>query len=138
MIKFGNVYFDKIDLEDSIINSWSNENGVLKIEIEASLIKTHPKFQKPKKNERSFYIEGTLIFNNVINISGMVPMEYVTPFGYADGTKDYDVIHCLWKIEDGFYLEAEFGEVTIKCDMPILILKDDNEIVESKILKFDE
>ena len=122
-----NFQFKYVNLENSLVYGWIYKNQVLTVNLDIEINEGHELYKKPPSNERASFTKGTLIFNNILKINGLLLLEDVKPTANENEKPDYDLIHCLWKTNEGFYFEGEFGEVNLKSDDPILIL--DNEFI---------
>ncbi len=122
-----NVEFDYVDIENSIVLGWVFDNSMLSFELEVALSKGHQCYSMPKKNERACFKRGQLIFSNVTEIDGLLPMENVIPIGGIANEYDYDTVHCILIAVEGYYIEGEFGEVNCQSEFPVLKITIDNE-----------
>ncbi|MGX5172429.1 hypothetical protein ACUR5C_00210 [Aliikangiella sp. IMCC44653] len=106
--------FKGIDLTDSFVLYWELERNCLSFDLEASIWPESRYYSKPKDDEFTCYKKARLDFLNVNSIQGLKDMSQVTPSTDADGEKDYGNIDVLTIGDEGYFLEGDFGEVTIK------------------------
>ena len=118
------VLFEHVDLQGSIVLSWRIETDRLIVELEISLMPSHPQYSERMPGERSCFRRGRLVFPKIRSVSGLFSMDEVQPSIDATGSPDYDTVYTL-KSDDGrlFYFEGEFGEVTLECGAPRLDLE---------------
>lgn len=106
--------FKGIDLNDSFVLNWSQENDHLSFELEASIWPESEHYIPPKKDEHTCYRKATLEFVAVTNISGLPPKESVQSSTDPDGTVDYGSIDDLKALDGSFLVVGDFGSVTIQ------------------------
>ena len=105
--------FKGIDLNDSFVLSWRQEPNEVIFELEASIWPASEYYEKPKKDEYTCYKSACLSIKNAKEIKGLKEMNKVKPATDAAGEKDYGNIDALQKSSNGFYIEGEFGHVSI-------------------------
>lgn len=113
------ISFESVDLQDSIVLSWLQRSSSIEVTLEASLLPRHPLYLSPKPGERSCFRRAVLAFRNVREVDGLLQMSEVEPSVDSTGA-DYDTLHVLGILDDRYYLEGEFGEVSIVSDPPTL------------------
>lgn len=106
--------FKGIDLNDSFVLNWSQENDHLSFELEASIWPESEYYIAPKKDEHTCYQKATLEFVGVKNISGLKPKESVQSSTDTDGSVDYGNIDDLKVLDGSFLVIGDFGSVTIQ------------------------
>jgi len=106
--------FKGIDLTDSFVLYWELKNNCLSFDLEASVWPESRYYSKPKKGEFTCYKKVRLDFLNLESIHGLKEMEQVKPSTDASGETDYGNIDALTIEDDDYFLEGDFGEVTIK------------------------
>ncbi|WP_223789855.1 hypothetical protein [Marinicella meishanensis] len=128
MKKLGEIHFEQVDMTDSIVLGWDCTARAFRIRLDVSLLAEHPKYDTPPRQHRSCFVSGELVFDKLTAVSGLHSMDEVSPTTDADGSIDYDTLHGLWKVEGGFCVEGEFGEVRLSSDPPILRISSLDEI----------
>ena len=105
--------FKGIDLNDSFVLSWRKEPNEVVFELEASIWPESEYYEEPKKDEYTCYKPARLSIKNTKEIKGLKEMNQVNPSTDITGEKDYGNIDAMHKSKDGFYIEGEFGLVSI-------------------------
>ena len=105
--------FKGIDLNDSFVLSWAHKPNEVVFDLEASIWPESKYYEKPLKDEYTCYKHARLSIINIKEIKGLKEMSQVLPATDATGEKDYGNIDTLKKSKDGYYLEGEFGSVSI-------------------------
>lgn len=103
-----------IDLNDSFVLNWVQENDSLSFELEASIWPESEHYTEPKKDEYTCYRKATLGFVGVKNITGLKPKETVQSTTDPDGSVDYGNIDDLQALDGSFLVVGDFGSVTIE------------------------
>lgn len=106
--------FEGVDLNDSFILAWAQEDGRLAFYIEASIWPTSKYYSKPKAGEYTCYRRAVLEFTGAAEITGLRPTELTPSSIDPDGSKDYGNIDSLVASESGFRLAGDFGDVNIR------------------------
>jgi len=122
--KANGLYFEFVDLSDSIVVGWRNVSESFSVDLEVSISKHHPLYIKPPSEHRSCFKKGVLKFASVTSIEGLLPVEDVTPTKDANGEIYFDTLHGVWTTDTGYYIEGEFGEVQIESAAPTLDFDD--------------
>ena len=105
--------FKGIDLNDSFVLSWSRRTNELIFEVEASIWPESKYYEKPKEDEYTCYKPARLSFKNIKQIDGLLDMSQVTPSTDASREKDYGNIDALQENSGGFFIEGNFGSISI-------------------------
>ena len=103
-----------IDLNDSFVLNWVQDNDSLFFELEASIWPESEHYTEPKKDEYTCYRKATLGFVGVKNITGLKPKEIVQSTTDPDGSVDYGNIDDLQALDGSFLVVGDFGSVTIE------------------------
>jgi len=106
--------FQGIDLNDSFVMGWSQSDGNLSFELEASIWPGSKFCTEPKENENTCYRKAILSFEGADSIQGLKPIYTVASSTDPDGTVDYGNIDSLSLTSGGFEIEGDFGSVIIK------------------------
>lgn len=130
----GEIYFDHVNVQDCIVLGWDCTLAALRIRLHVSLLPKHPQYMAPLAEDRSCFVSGKLVFPNPRNLSGLDPMDQVTPSLDPDGSLDYDTLHGVCSIAEGYYLEGEFGSVILASDAPVLLLAGTSHVYPARIL----
>jgi hypothetical protein len=111
--------FDRLDLTESFILSWTIEGGDVVFEADFLLIEGHPNYRRPSAGEWACFRRGTLKFPNVRSLKGLPSMADVHPAIDANGEIDYGHFDSLVEVVSGqFELSGDFGVVRLECDQP--------------------
>ena len=105
--------FKGIDLSDSFVLFWKNEDDKLVFELEASIWSESSYYEKPKEDEHTCYKKARLEFKKIISIQGLLEMHQVNPSIDRNGDIDYGNIDELHLEDTSFKLNGDFGNVTI-------------------------
>jgi hypothetical protein len=111
--------FDGVDLEDSWILGWhfDADQHRLVFNLEASLWPGHTSYVLPSPDKHTCYKQAHLIFEQVANVNGLLPMDSVKTNIDPDGSIDYGNVEGLHCVGDGIYkFSSDFGEVSIRCE----------------------
>lgn len=120
--------FDSVDLEDSWVLDWRFDSASkqLVFDLEVSLRQGHKNYTKPLQGEWTCYKPGHLIFDRVLKIEGLLPMESVNHSIDPDGSIDYGNIEGFRNIGDDKYIfSGDFGEVSVTCSSVRLEIVDE-------------
>jgi len=93
--------------------SWRSGENELIFNVEASIWPESKHYENPKKDEYTCYKPAILTFKNVKEIKGLLEMSQVKPSTDPDGARDYGNIEDLQENSEGFFLEGDFGSVSI-------------------------
>lgn len=116
------MYFKGVQLDESIVLGWTLTDD-LEISMEIALDSSHALYEPPIPGERACFKPGILKFPNASAVQGLLSQDEVTPCGSDDGP-DFDTFHTLVSREGGYYVEGEFGEVTLQSSVPVLCFGD--------------
>ncbi|MCY7375983.1 MAG: hypothetical protein LH472_08430 [Pyrinomonadaceae bacterium] len=119
--------FDGVDLEDSPVLGWRFDSAVdqLVFDLVVSLWQGHQHYAPPLLGEYTCYKRGSLIFDFVTSINGLLPMNAVKYTTDPDGSIDYGYIEGLRYSNDNKYnFEGDFGEVSVQCQDVCLKIND--------------
>ena len=105
--------FKGIDLEDTIVLSWSQTNNHVVFQLEVSIWPESPHYEAPKINEYTCYKKGVLKFSGTSNVQGLKEQAHAISSIDTDGSIDYGNIDYLGKTASGFEVVGEFGSVHI-------------------------
>ena len=106
-------FMEGIDLQDSIILDWSISEKEFSIELEASIWPSSIHYFEPKLNEYTCYKKALLVFRGFNSILGLKLQKDVHTSRDPDGSLDYGNVDYLNKTDEGFVIEADFGNVKI-------------------------
>ncbi len=100
--------FEGTDLGDSWVLGWHRDevSKQLVLDLDVSLWPGHPAYDSPLPGEHTCYKLGRLVFDDVVDVSGLPSMREVKPITGPDGSIDYGNIEGFHSPEDGTY---EFG-----------------------------
>ena len=118
MSKLKGIMFDGVDLEDSWVLGWYLDSDLKQLifNLEVSLWKGHKNYSKPLPGEWTCYKRGSLIFDKVTKIDGLLLIETVKYSIDLDGSIDYGNIEGFRYSSNGEYkFGGDFGEVSITC-----------------------
>lgn len=110
--------FENVYLEDSYVLSFNKTDSSVEIPIEAVLTETHPLYAPPLPGEQYCYRQMTIRF--------FLPQTYnfvlkkMTPIRDPDGSIDYGNIDEFFLENGKYYLNGEWGDLTIVSEPPIL------------------
>lgn len=106
--------FAGIDLPDSYILSWRQEDDRMSFEMLFVLTIDHALYKHPNEDEWACYRSGRLSFQNVTQCTGLPDMKLVMPATDAEGHKDYGCMDTFVETSAGQYeLSGDFGAATI-------------------------
>jgi hypothetical protein len=102
-----------VDLEDSWVLGWSlNPAGTqLRFTLEASLWPGHPSYSQPKPGEYTCYRPATLYFEQVVELTGLLPQEKASSTVDPGGTRDYGNIEGLVEAGGAYSFSGSMGDV---------------------------
>ncbi|MCY7375258.1 MAG: hypothetical protein LH472_04720 [Pyrinomonadaceae bacterium] len=112
------ITFDGVDLEDSFILGWYFDFAVKKLvfDLEVSLWQGNKYYTPPVNGEYTCYKRGTLVFDDVQSIDGLLPMDSVKHTNDIDGSIDYGNVESLrCESDDTYKVDGDFGEVSVHC-----------------------
>lgn len=121
------ITFDYVDLEDSCLLGWHFDPVLnqLIFDLDVSLWRGHEHYAPPLLGEYTCYKRGTLIFDFVTSINGLLPMNVVKYTIDPDGSIDYGYIEGLrYSCDDKYNFEGDFGEVIVQCQDVRLKIND--------------
>ena len=111
--------FAGIDLPDSYILSWRQEDDSVNFEMLFVLTIDHPLYKQPNQDEWACYRSGRLTVQNVTRCTGLPDMRLVIPATDAEGHKDYGCMDTFIETAAGQYkLSGDFGTATIHGSEP--------------------
>ena len=119
--------FDGVDFEDSWVLGWrfDPKSNRLVFDLDVSLWQGHKHYTKPLPGEWTCYKRGSLVFDQVSNIEGLLPMESVKYTVDLDGSIDYGNIEGFRNIvNDKYNFGGDFGEVSVSCSDVRLEIND--------------
>lgn len=105
--------FKGIDLMDSFITSWKQEDDSLSFELEVSIWPDSKYYSEPKEKEYTCYKTGILKFSGFSILKGLLQSSEVSSSTDPDGSIDFGNIEYFAKSESGFEIHGEFGQVVI-------------------------
>jgi hypothetical protein len=108
--------FDGVDLEDSCVLGWHSDDvrKQLVFDLEVSVWPGHPHYSAPKSGEYTCYKRGRLIFEDVMEIQGLLPTHKVKSTRDPDGSIDYGYIEGFHSGGDGVYeFSGDVGDVRV-------------------------
>ena len=105
--------FKGLDLNDSFVLGWSSTETDITIKIEASLWPESSLYLKPKFDEYTCYRSCEIKFSGFSSFTGLIDQNNVKPVKDIDGTLDYGNIDSLVRVNQGFKVFGEFGNVEI-------------------------
>lgn len=106
--------FEGVDLNDSFVLGWTQDDGRLAFYIEASIWPASKYYSTPKEGEYTCYRKAVIEFVGFIEIIGLRPIELTLSSTDPDGSKDYGTVDSLVVSENGFILTGDFGDISIK------------------------
>ena len=116
------MIFEGVRLDECIVLGWTLTDD-LEISLDIALDLSHALYEPPIPGERAYFKPGILKFPNVSAVQGLLSQDEVTPCG-PDDDPDFDTLHALASREGGYYVEGEFGEVTLQSSAPVLCFGD--------------
>lgn len=105
--------FRGIDLNDSFVLGWHYEGDRLIFNLEVSVWPESEYYHAPKEGEYTCYRRGTLIFEGVKSIKGLLPMAEARSSTDASGEADYGNIDTLVIRPGSAQIIGDFGSVEI-------------------------
>lgn len=109
--------FEGTDLGDSWVLGWHRDevSKQLTFDLDVSLWPGHPAYDLPIPGEHTCYKRGRLIFDDVVEVSGLPSMHEVKPITGPDGSVDYGNIEGFHSPEEGTYeFSIELQDVSVK------------------------
>ena len=118
--------FAGVDLEDSWVLGWSMdvEGKRLSFDVEASLRPGHPAYA-PRPDEWTCYRQGTLRFEGVSRVIGLLTMEEAESTVDPDGSRDFGCMYELRFDGNHFRFAGDMGDVAVHATGVRLVLADD-------------
>ena len=102
-----------IDLQDSFVLDWSENNSELIFQIEASVWPTSKHYVEPKESEYTCYKKASIKFFDFETISGLKSKSEVIQSSDAAGELDYGNVASFSATSSGFSINGDFGNVLI-------------------------
>ena len=109
--------FENVYLEDSYVLAIKAKASV-EILIEAVLTENHPLYASPLPGEQYCYRQMTIKFLSPQTYS--LVLKKMTPIPNPDGSIDYGNIDEFYMNDGKYYMDGEWGELTIISEPPIL------------------
>ena len=112
------ITFDGVELKDSFILGWHFDSAVKKLifDLEVSLWQGNKYYTPPVNGEYTCYKRGTLVFDDVKSIDGLLPMDVVKHTTDIDGSIDCGNVESLRYGGDNTYkVDGDFGQVSVNC-----------------------
>ncbi|KIP65097.1 hypothetical protein [Vibrio aestuarianus] len=100
-----------VDLQDSFVLGWNYCDQTLEIELEFSIWSESEYYKTPKVGEYTCYRLGSLLFNDVSSITGLLNQSDIQPALDPDGSKDYGNIEYFEKNQSCFKAVGSFGNI---------------------------
>ncbi|EOV6324833.1 hypothetical protein JKP22_22655 [Vibrio vulnificus] len=100
-----------VDLQDSFVLGWNYCDQTLEIELEFSIWPESEYYKTPKVGEYTCYRLGSLLFNDVSSITGLLNQSDIQPTLDPDGSKDYGNIEYFEKNQSCFKVVGSFGTI---------------------------
>ena len=105
-------------LEDSYLLDIKNDNSTVILNVESVLTPGHPLYQVPKADEQYCYKEIKIIFANATDIRWIRKNLRLIPTNID--SPDYGNIDALYKKNDRYHIEGEWGSIEFNADNPIV------------------
>ena len=102
-----------IDLQDSFVLDWSENNSELVFQIEASVWPSSKHYVEPKESEYTCYKRASIRFFDFDSISGLRPKSEVVQSSDAKGEFDFGNIDSFSTTLSGFSIDGDFGNVLV-------------------------
>jgi hypothetical protein len=117
--------FDGLDLTESFIFSWEQDNQTLRFEVDFVLTPGHPMFRPPSQDEWACFRRGALTFPNVRAIAGLKSMSEVRPAIDATGERDYGHFETFVEHAQGsFEVSGDFGMLLVESGPPLVDIRE--------------
>ena len=117
--------FRGVDLTGSFVLSWHLERGLLRLDVDLSLLPSHPFHEAPRLSGRACYHAAFIEFPACTFLAlreGGADGAPLTAAGLGPGRID----GLRRTREGGYEIRGAFGEVAIRSDRPLLRLKVSN------------
>jgi hypothetical protein len=115
--------FDRLDLSESFILSWTADTGDVVFEVDFALAEGHADYRQPPLGEWACFRRGTLKFPNAHSIAGLRTMAEVRPAIDATGEADYGHFDSLIEVASGqFEVSGDFGVLRLESDQPMVAI----------------
>ncbi|WP_159072311.1 hypothetical protein [Streptomyces sp. CMB-StM0423] len=115
--------FEQISLEDSYVLDIEVHPGALTIKLDLLLLPDHPEHRAPLPGERACFRPATITF------SPMQAVHWVgqgaPPATDASGTPDFGSVDSMTRIDDGYQILGDWGEINLQSTMPTLAIQSD-------------
>jgi hypothetical protein len=116
--------FDGLDLTESFISSWEQNNKTLRFEVDFVLTPDHPMFRPALPDEWACFRRGAVTFPNVRAITGLKSMSEVRPAIDATGERDYGHFDTFVERAPGaFEVAGDFGTFLVESEPPIVEIR---------------
>ena len=100
-----------VELQDSFVLGWNYCNQTLEIELEFSIWPESEYYKTPKAGEYTCYRLGSLLFDNVSSVTGLLNQSDIQPALDPDDSKDYGNIKYFEKSRSYFKVVGSFGSI---------------------------
>ncbi len=100
-----------VDLQDSFVLGWHYNDQTFEIELEFSIWPESKYYEAPKIGEHTCYRLGSLLFEGVLSINGLLNQNDMQPTIDLDGSKDYGNIDYFEKNQSYFKVVGGFGSI---------------------------
>lgn len=117
--------FDGVDLSESYVLGWRASASELVFDLDLALTPEHPRYHKPRPNERDCWLRAALYFPSAVAIRGLLQQSSVRGAIDATGERDYGNIDELSWADGEAHLAGEFGDVTLRCGRPYITFSGD-------------
>lgn len=111
--------FKDVYLEDSFVLDIDEIGNKICFTVDIVLSENHPLYLPPKKNEEYCYKKGKIIFQNVISSTWLKRNKHAITD--ANNEIDYGNIDIFERIEEGYYLTGDWGQVIIDSWAPEIV-----------------
>ncbi len=115
--------FNDLDISESFILSWQQQEKCLCFEVEFVVCEGHPFYEAPTSNEWACFMKGRLKFNNLREVTQLPSMEHVKAATDANGEIDYGHFDTFVEKNPGvFHISGDMGEFIVRSEQPVVEL----------------
>ncbi|MGW5123572.1 hypothetical protein ACWEQ7_05825 [Streptomyces sp. NPDC004069] len=111
--------FENVSLEDSYVLDIAIHPGSLTLQLDLLLLPSHPEYRTPLPEERACFRSAAVVFSRVRDLH-WTGQSAIKPAIDASGCADFGSVDSLTRLDDGYQILGDWGEINLRSDAPSL------------------